>query len=88
MIPDKRADIRYTATKMYVKVDYDAGFTEALTNRVPHLSRRWHKNSGEWVIDLSQRTVALEIIRSFFKTVEEDTPPPAERLGTNTNQVL
>jgi hypothetical protein len=78
MTPNKRADIRYTATNMHVKADYDAGFVEALTNRVPHGSRRWYKKDGEWVIDIRKRELVMEIIRSFFKTVGETNLPHGE----------
>jgi hypothetical protein len=78
MTLDKRADIRYTATKMHVKTDYDAGFMEALTDRVPYESRRWYKKNSEWVIDIRKRKLVMEIMRSFFKTVGETNPPPGE----------
>jgi len=70
---DKSAHVRYDDSRMFIVSPYDPNFVSTLKELTK--SRKWNNTTKEWIVNITERTVALNVIRQFFTLVEDNNPP-------------
>ncbi len=87
------AHIKYTSNKMIILASYDEGFKSALMSDT--VSRRWDPKNRAWTVDIRERSKALDVVKSFFTVIEDDSPvtndgliQPEPRIPVSTKEPL
>ncbi|MDD5703810.1 MAG: ribonuclease HI [Dehalococcoidales bacterium] len=80
------AHVRYLGQEMCLKTPYNASFVAELKNSIK--AKKWDPEKKEWIIDVKERTKALELVKRFYDLVEDNQMPeipqlPQELLATS-----
>jgi ribonuclease HI len=70
----KEASIRYEGKNMIIKSPYEPNFVNDLKSGTT--LHKWAIVKKEWVVDVSERDMTLDIIRRYFLILEENQPSP------------
>jgi ribonuclease HI len=88
---NKTANIRYADRNMFIKTPYDAAFVAELKSAVK--ARKWNPESKEWVIDIKERAIALELVKRYYDVIEDNEIPeipliPKSQVTASGNALL
>jgi ribonuclease HI len=74
----KTARVRYAERQMVILSPYDTTFVAQLKSTLKN--RKWDQEKKAWIVDIGERTEALEVTGKFFAIMEENQPTETSNL--------